>query len=141
MAMVNTPSSQKVDNSIKTTVSQSTNSTKTETTQIIANGPLVSSSTSSHVSVPSNGHIQRVQTIHLPPQKQQMFKNIQSQIQTILNRKSGTSSDQAMLAKLYNDQAKLLSTAKILTTTHSVSNVSIHIKEQMTITSNRTYRM
>jgi len=137
MVTANTSNLQKVDNSNKTnaTVSQNTNSAKTETTQIITNGPLVSSSTSSHVSVPSNGQmVQRVQTIQLPAQKQQMLKNIQSQIQTILSRKSGTSSDQAILAKLYQEQSKILSTGKIVsTTTHSVSNVSTHVREQMTI--------
>lgn len=129
MVTANTSNLQKIDNSNKTnvTVSQSTNSAKTETTQIIANGPLVSSSTSSHVSIPSNGQmVQRVQTIQLPAQKQQMLKTIQSQIQTILSRKSGTSTDQKMLATLYQEQSKILSTGKIVsTTTHSVNNVSI----------------
>lgn len=119
---------QKVDNSAKTstTASLSTNPTKSESTQVIANGPLISSSAGAHASVPSNGQmVQRVQTIQLPAQKQQMLKNIQSQIHTIAFRKSGTPSDQAVLAKLYQEQAKILASGKVVsTTTHSVNSVS-----------------
>lgn len=130
MVTANTPNLQKVDNSNKTnTVSQSTNLTKSEPTQIIANGPLISSSAGSHVSVPSNGQmVQRVQTIQLPAQLQQSLKNIQSQIQAILSRKSGTSHDQTALAKLYQEQAKILASGKVVsTTTHSVNSVSIFV--------------
>lgn len=119
---------QKVDNSAKTstTASLSTNPTKSESTQVIANGPLISSSAGAHASVPSNGQmVQRVQTIQLPAQKQQMLKNIQSQIHTIAFRKSGTPSDQAVLAKLYQEQAKILASGKVVsTTTHSVNSAA-----------------
>jgi len=128
MVTTNASNLQKIDNSTKTsvTVSQSTNPTKSETTQVIANGPLISSSSGTHTSVPSNGQmVQRVQTIQLPAQKQQMLKNIQSQIHTIAFRKSGTQSDQAILAKLYQEQAKILASGKVVsTTTHSVNSVS-----------------
>ncbi|XP_071553377.1 uncharacterized protein [Temnothorax nylanderi] len=119
---------QKVDhsNKINTTVSHSTNPTKSEPTQIIANGPLITSSAGSHVSVPSNGQmVQRVQTIQLPAQLQQSLKNIQSQIQALLSRKSGTSHDQTALAKLYQEQAKILASGKVVsTTTHSVNSTT-----------------
>ncbi|XP_076247892.1 uncharacterized protein LOC143187550 isoform X2 [Calliopsis andreniformis] len=107
---------QKVDNSNKpnTVVSQSTNPIKSEATQIVTNGPVLSSSPGSHLSVPSNGQmVQRVQTIQLPAQKQQLLKNIQSQIQTILARKSGSQPDQTVLTKLYQEQAKILASGKI----------------------------
>jgi len=125
MVTANTSNLQKVDNSnkISTTVSH-TNLTKSEPIQIITNGPLVSTSAGSHVSVPSNGQmVQRVQTIQLPAQLQQPLKNIQSQIQAILSRKSGTSHDQ--LTKLYQEQTKILASGKVVsTTTHSVNSVS-----------------
>lgn len=127
MVTANTSNLQKVDNSNKTntTVSHSTNPTKSEPTQIIANGPLISSS-GSHVSIPSNGQmVQRVQTIQLPAQLQQSLKNIQSQIQALLARKSDTSHDQTTLTKLYQEQAKILASGKVVnTTTHSVNSVS-----------------
>lgn len=129
MVTANTSNLQKVDTSNKTntTVSHSTTLTKSEPTQIIANGPLVSSSAGSHVSVPSNGQmVQRVQTIQLPTQLQQSLKNIQSQIQAVLSRKSSTSHDQTALTKLYQEQAKILASGKVVsTTTHSVNSVSI----------------
>ncbi|XP_036150027.1 serine-rich adhesin for platelets isoform X2 [Monomorium pharaonis] len=128
MVTANTSSLQKVDTSNKTntTVSHSTNLIKSEPTQIIANGPLVSSSAGSHVSVPSNGQmVQRVQTIQLPAQLQQSLKNIQSQIQAILSRKSGTSHDQTALTKLYQEQTKIIASGKVLsTTTHSVNSTA-----------------
>jgi len=128
MVTANTSNLQKVDNSNKpnTTVSHSTNPTKSEPTQIIANGPLISSSTGGHVSVPSNGQmVQRVQTIQLPAQLQQSLKNIQSQIQALLARKSDTSHDQTTLTKLYQEQAKIIASGKVVsTTTHSVNSVS-----------------
>lgn len=94
--------------------------------QIIANGPLICSSSGSHVPIPSNGQmVQRVQTIQLPAQKQQLLKNIQSQIQAILARKSGLQPDQALLTKLYQEQHKILASGKVVsTTTHPVNNVS-----------------
>lgn len=123
------PSVQKVDNSNKTSnvMTQSTNTMKTETSHNIVNGPLTQSSSGNNLSVPSNGQmVQRVQTIQLPAQKQQMLKNIQSQIQAILSRKAGNNpSDQALLNKLHQEQAKILASGKIVsTTTHSVNNVS-----------------
>jgi len=128
MVTANTSNLQKVDNSnkISTTVSH-TNLTKSEPIQIITNGPLVSTSAGNHVSVPSNGQmVQRVQTIQLPAQLQQPLKNIQSQIQALLSRKSGTSHDyHDQLTKLYQEQAKILANGKIVsTTTHSVNSVS-----------------
>lgn len=116
-------------------VSQNTNPAKSESAQVIANGPLVSSSASSHVSVPSNGQmVQRIQTIQLPAQKQQMLKNIQSQIQTILSRKSVTPSNPT-LRKLYEEQARILASGKIVSsTTHPVNSVSIL---EMTITNTK----
>ncbi|KAL0122577.1 hypothetical protein PUN28_007345 [Cardiocondyla obscurior] len=128
MVTANTTNLQKVDNSNKTStsVSHSTNPTKSEPTQIITNGPLISSSTGTHVSIPSNGQmVQRVQTIQLPAQLQQSLKNIQSQIQAILSRKSGTPHDQAALTKLYQEQAKILASGKIVnTTTHAVNSTA-----------------
>lgn len=128
MVATNTSNLQKVDNPNKTNtlVPQNTNPVKTEPAQVIANGPLVSSSASSHVSVPSNGQmVQRIQTIQLPVQKQQMLKNIQSQIQSILSRKPVTPSNPA-LKKLYEEQAKILASGKIVSsTTHPVNSVSI----------------
>ncbi|XP_011342523.1 mucin-17 isoform X2 [Ooceraea biroi] len=128
MVTANTSNLQKVDNSTKTstTVSQSTNPTKSESTQVIANGPLISSSAGSNASVPSNGQmVQRIQTIQLPAQKQQQLRHIQSQIQTIAFRKSGTQSDQAMLSKLYQEQAKIIASGKVVsTTTHSVNSAA-----------------
>ncbi|XP_031825975.1 uncharacterized protein LOC116424130 isoform X3 [Nomia melanderi] len=128
MISTNTTNLQKVDNSNKTNavVSQSTNPIKNEPTQIVTNGPVLPPSPGSHLSVPSNGQmVQRVQTIQLPAQKQQLLKNIQSQIQAILARKSGTQPDQTVLTKLYQEQAKILASGKIVsTTTHSISSGS-----------------
>ncbi|XP_003396654.2 mucin-17 isoform X1 [Bombus terrestris] len=126
MISTNTTNLQKVDNSnkINTVVSQSTNPIKSESSQIITNGPVLPSSPGNHLSVPSNGQmVQRVQTIQLPAQKQQLLKNIQSQIQAILARKSGSQPDQTILTKLYQDQAKILASGKVVsTTTHPVSS-------------------
>ncbi|GAB1863788.1 hypothetical protein CAJAP_04867 [Camponotus japonicus] len=127
MVAANTSNLQKVDNLNKTNtlVSQTTNPVKSEPTQVIANGPLVSSSASSHVSVPSNGQmVQRIQTIQLPAQKQQMLKNIQSQIQSILSRKPVTPNNPT-LRKLYEEQAKILASGKIVSsTTHPVNSAA-----------------
>ena len=126
MVTANTSNLQKVDNSNKTnpTISHNTNLTKSESTQIITNGPLVSTSASSHVSVPSNGQmLQRVQTIQLPAQLQQSLKNIQSQIKAISSRKPH---DQTALNKLHKEQSKIISLGKVIsTTTQSVNSVSI----------------
>ncbi|XP_076670521.1 uncharacterized protein LOC143369905 isoform X3 [Andrena cerasifolii] len=128
MISTNATSLQKIDNSNKANVvvSQSTNPIKSEATQIVTNGPVLPSSPGNHLSVPSNGQmVQRVQTIQLPAQKQQLLKNIQSQIQAILARKSGSQPDQTVLTKLYQEQAKILASGKIVsTTTHSVSSGS-----------------
>ncbi|XP_012056300.1 PREDICTED: mucin-17 [Atta cephalotes] len=125
MVTANTSNLQKVDNSNKTnpTISHNTNLTKSESTQIITNGPLVSTSASSHVSVPSNGQmLQRVQTIQLPAQLQQSLKNIQSQIQAISSRKPH---DQTALNKLHKEQSKIISLGKVIsTTTQSVNSTA-----------------
>lgn len=131
MISTNPTNLQKIDNSNKlnTIVSQSTNPIKSESSQIVTNGPMLPSSLGNHLSIPSNGQmVQRVQTIQLPAQKQQLLKNIQSQIQAILTRKSGTQPDQTILTKLYQEQAKILASGKVVsTTTHSVSSVSFII--------------
>lgn len=90
---------------------------------------MLPTSLGNHLSIPSNGQmVQRVQTIQLPAQKQQLLKNIQSQIQAILTRKSGAQPDQTILTKLYQEQAKILASGKVVsTTTHSVSSVSFII--------------
>ncbi|XP_011642042.1 mucin-17-like isoform X1 [Pogonomyrmex barbatus] len=126
MVTANTSNLQKIDNSKTTTTISSTNPTKSEPTHIIANGPLISSSTASHMSVPSNGQmIQRVQTIQLPAQMQQTLKGIQSQIQAILSNSRKSPHDQATLAKLYQEQTKILASGKVVsTTTHSVNNTA-----------------
>ncbi|XP_015429437.1 PREDICTED: mucin-17-like isoform X1 [Dufourea novaeangliae] len=133
----NTSNLQKVDNSNKTNAvaSQSTNPIKSESTQIVTNGPVLPSSPGSHLSVPSNGQmVQRVQTIQLPAQKQQLLKNIQSQIQAILARKSGSQPDQTVLTKLYQEQAKILASGKIVsTTTHSLSSVPQTVQGQQCV--------
>lgn len=131
MISTNPTNLQKIDNSNKlnTIVSQSTNPIKSESSQIVTNGPMLPSSLGNHLSIPSNGQmVQRVQTIQLPAQKQQLLKNIQSQIQAILTRKSGAQPDQTILTKLYQEQAKILASGKVVsTTTHSVSSVSFII--------------
>ncbi|XP_033297816.1 mucin-17 isoform X2 [Bombus bifarius] len=117
MISTNTTNLQKVDNSnkINTVVSQSTNPIKSESSQIITNGPVLPSSPGNHLSVPSNGQmVQRVQTIQLTAQKQQLLKNIQSQIQVILTRKPGSQPDQTVLTKLYQDQAKIVASGKVI---------------------------
>ncbi|CAK9803536.1 BRD4-interacting chromatin-remodeling complex-associated protein-like [Anthophora plagiata] len=143
MISTNTTNLQKVDNSnkVNTVVSQSTNPIKSDSSQIITNGPVLPSSPGSHLSVPSNGQmVQRVQTIQLPAQKQQLLKNIQSQIQAILSRKSGTQPDQTVLTKLYQEQAKIVASGKVVsTTTHSVSSgseTSFNVNAVSTIASN-----
>lgn len=131
MISTNPSNLQKIDNSNKlnTIVSQSTNPIKSESSQIVTNGPMLPTSLGNHLSIPSNGQmVQRVQTIQLPAQKQQLLKNIQSQIQAILTRKSGAQPDQTILTKLYQEQAKILASGKVVsTTTHSVSSVSFII--------------
>ncbi|XP_033297818.1 serine-rich adhesin for platelets isoform X4 [Bombus bifarius] len=126
MISTNTTNLQKVDNSnkINTVVSQSTNPIKSESSQIITNGPVLPSSPGNHLSVPSNGQmVQRVQTIQLTAQKQQLLKNIQSQIQVILTRKPGSQPDQTVLTKLYQDQAKIVASGKVIgASTHHVSS-------------------
>ncbi|XP_050470259.1 mucin-4-like isoform X4 [Bombus huntii] len=126
MISTNTTNLQKVDNSnkINTVVSQSTNPIKSESSQIITNGPVLPSSPGNHLSVPSNGQmVQKVQTIQLTTQKQQLLKNIQSQIQVILTRKPGSQPDQTVLTKLYQDQAKIVASGKVVgNATHHVSS-------------------
>ncbi|XP_050454959.1 uncharacterized protein LOC126853354 [Cataglyphis hispanica] len=127
MITTNTSNLQKVDNPNKTNtmVSQNANPAKSESTQVIANGPLVSSSASSHVSVPSNGQmVQRIQTIQLPAHKQQMLKNIHSQIQSLASRKS-VSSNNSTLRKLCEEQARIIASGKIVSsTTHPVNSAA-----------------
>ncbi|XP_066601507.1 uncharacterized protein [Prorops nasuta] len=116
---------QKDANKAGVTTVQSINTSKSDGSQIIANGPIVSSSAGGlSTTIPSNGQmVQRVQTIQLPAQKQQLLKNIQAQIQAVLARKSGSQADQSLLTKLYQEQAKILASGKIVsTTTHSVSS-------------------
>ncbi|XP_033349429.1 mucin-17 isoform X1 [Bombus vosnesenskii] len=126
MISTNTTNLQKVDNSnkINTVVSQSTNPIKSESSQIITNGPVLPSSPGNHLSVPSNGQmVQRVQAIQLTTQKQQLLKNIQSQIQVILTRKPGSQPDQTVLTKLYQDQAKIVASGKVIgAASHHVSS-------------------
>lgn len=105
---------------------------KSEPVQVPVNGPLTSqsqippSSTSS-----SNQVVQRFQTIQLPVHKQQMLKNIQAQIQTILARKTNSQSEQMVLSKLYQEQAKILASGKIISSSpHPVSCVSINETEK-----------
>ncbi|KAL6434540.1 hypothetical protein ACFW04_006126 [Cataglyphis niger] len=127
MITTNTSNLQKVDNPNKTNtmVSQNANPAKSESTQVIANGPLVSSSASSHVSIPSNGQmVQRIQTIQLPAHKQQMLKNIHSQIQSLASRKS-VSSNNSTLRKLCEEQARIIASGKIVSsTTHPVNSAA-----------------
>ncbi|XP_076764999.1 uncharacterized protein LOC143431976 isoform X4 [Xylocopa sonorina] len=139
MISTNTTNLQKIDNSnkVNTVVSQSTNPIKSESSQIVTNGPVLPSSPANHL-VPSNGQmVQRVQTIQLPAQTRQLLKNIQSQIQA---RKSGTQTDQTVLTKLYQQQAKILASGKVIsTTTHSVSSgpeTSFNVNAVSTIASN-----
>ncbi|XP_031366620.1 mucin-5AC-like isoform X2 [Apis dorsata] len=143
MISTNPSNLQKIDNSNKlnTIVSQSTNPIKSESSQIVTNGPMLPTSLGNHLSIPSNGQmVQRVQTIQLPAQKQQLLKNIQSQIQAILTRKSGAQPDQTILTKLYQEQAKILASGKVVsTTTHSVSSAtetSFSVNAVSTIASN-----
>ncbi|XP_012140061.1 uncharacterized protein LOC100876049 isoform X2 [Megachile rotundata] len=143
MISTNTSNFQKNDNSNKanTVASQSTNPVKSESSQIVTNGPVLPPSPGAHLSIPSNGQmVQRVQTIQLPAQKQQLLKNIQSQIQAILARKSGSQPDQTVLTKLYQEQAKILASGKVVsTTTHSVSSgseTSFNVNAVSTIASN-----
>lgn len=120
MVTANTSNVQKVDNSNKTntTVSHNINLTKSESTPIITNGPLISTSAGGHVTVPSNGQVvHRVQTIQLPAQLQQSLKNIHLQIQAISARKSNTSSHDPVLAKLYQEQARIIASGKVVSTT------------------------
>lgn len=128
MGAANTSSLQKIDNLTKPsiTVSQGTNPIKSEPPQIISNGPLVTSTAGGHGTVPSNGQmVQRVQTIQLPAQKQQLLKGIQLQIQALQQRKASGQCDHALLTKLYEEQAKIIASGKVVsTTTHSVNRVS-----------------
>ncbi|XP_029052515.1 mucin-4-like isoform X1 [Osmia bicornis bicornis] len=143
MISTNTSNFQKADNSSKanTVTSQSTNPVKSESSQIVTNGPVLPPSPGGHLSIPSNGQmVQRVQTIQLPAPKQQLLKNIQSQIQAILARKSGSQPDQTVLTKLYQEQSKILASGKVVsTTTHSVSSgseTSFNVNAVSTIASN-----
>ncbi|XP_029172480.1 mucin-17-like isoform X1 [Nylanderia fulva] len=121
----NTSNSQKVDNSNKTNtmVSQNTNPVKSEPTQVVANGPIVSSSAGSHVSIPSNGQmVQKIHTIQLSFPKQQILRSIQTQIQSILSRKPVLQNNQT-LNKLYEEQTKILNSGKIVSTiTHPINS-------------------
>lgn len=130
--MANVTNIQKVDNLNKTitTVSQSTNPSKSEPTHIIVNGPLVTSSTGTHVSLPSNGQmVQRVpvKRITLPVQKHQMMTNIQAQIEAIMSRKSTTPADQTVLTKLQQERAKIIAAGKVIDL-NSINSVSKNVK-------------
>lgn len=99
---------------------------KTENVQV--NGPLTSQSQipPSSSSSTNNQVVQRFQTIQLPAQKQKLLKNIQAEIQTILAHKTNSQSEQIILSKLYQEQAKILASGKIISSSpHPVSCVSI----------------
>lgn len=106
--------------------SQSVNLNKSELPQNAINGPLPQSVTNNQNLIPSNGQlVQRLQTIQLPAQKQQMLKSIQAQIQTILAHKPNSPAEQAILTKLYQEQTKILASGKVISSTpHPVSSVS-----------------
>ena len=118
---------QKMENATKpiTFTSPSNEAVKTEPMQVAVNGPLTLPSQVPPTSSSNNQVVQRFQTIQLPAQKQQMLKNIQAQIQTILARKTNTQSEQIVLSKLYQEQAKILASGKIISSTsHPVNSVS-----------------
>lgn len=99
---------------------------KSENVQVTVNGPSQSPMPPSSSTSTNNQVVQRFQTIQLPAQKQQMLKTIQAQIQTILSRKTNSQSEQMVLSKLYQEQAKILASGKIISSSpHPVSCVSI----------------
>ncbi|KAK6621803.1 hypothetical protein RUM44_001610 [Polyplax serrata] len=72
-----------------------------------------------HQNAPSgqnSGIVQRIQTIQLTTPKQQHFKTIQSQIQTLSSKTNRTAAEQATLQKLIIEQQKILSTGKLVQT-------------------------
>lgn len=95
----------------------------------VMNGPLRASSPNcqqSPTSTTGSQMMQRIQTIQLPFHKQQALRNIQAQIQGIIAKKPITPADQELLQKLSKDQAKILATGKVLSTTsHPISSVSV----------------
>lgn len=104
----------------------SSESIKTEPVQVAVNGPLTSTSQVPPTPTLNNPPVQRFQTIQLPAQKQQALKNIQAQIQAILARKANTQPEQNLLSKLYQDQAKILASGKIISSSpHPICSVSI----------------
>ncbi|XP_020712037.2 serine-rich adhesin for platelets isoform X2 [Athalia rosae] len=127
--MTTTTTAQKTsicDNSNKSNSSlmpQSTNLNKMELPLISTNGPQPTSMPNNQNLITSNGQlVQRVQTIQLPAQKQQMLKSIQTQIQAILARKPNSQTEQASLTKLYQEQTRILASGKVISSTsHPVS--------------------
>ncbi|XP_050543090.1 uncharacterized protein LOC126906555 [Daktulosphaira vitifoliae] len=59
---------------------------------------------------------QRVKTIQLTPQKQQLLKSIQNQISALGAKKFRTNNEQMILQKLFNEQQKILQCGKIVPT-------------------------
>jgi len=59
---------------------------------------------------------QRVKTIQLTPQKQQLLKAVQNQISALSAKKYRTSSEQTALQRLFNEQQKILQCGKIVPT-------------------------
>ncbi|XP_015523194.1 protein PF14_0175 isoform X1 [Neodiprion lecontei] len=105
-------------------MAQSTNSNKSELPPTSTNGSVVSPMPNNQNLILPNGQlVQRVQTIQLPVQKQQMLKNIQAQIQAILAHKPNNQAEQLALTKLYHEQSRIFASGKVISSTsHPVSS-------------------
>ncbi|RZF49214.1 hypothetical protein LSTR_LSTR010944 [Laodelphax striatellus] len=78
--------------------------------------PLNSSPPTATADMVQGAALQRVQTIQLTPQKQQLLKAVQSQITMLQNRKSRTNAEQVALQKLFVEQQKILLSGKLVPT-------------------------
>ncbi|PNF31311.1 hypothetical protein B7P43_G11553 [Cryptotermes secundus] len=83
---------------------------------IPAGGNTVSSTAAQATAVGMQSIIQKVQTIQLTPQNQKHLKAVQMQIQSVTSKRVLTSTDQAALHRLYDEQQRILLTGKVVPT-------------------------
>ncbi|XP_023245018.1 uncharacterized protein LOC106638105 isoform X2 [Copidosoma floridanum] len=118
---------------------------KNESSHPVANGPVTSLSSSCQVPILSTGQVvQRVQTIQLDAQKQQLLASNQAQIKVIMARKNKSQADEATLQKLYQEQTRILASGKLISSTqHPITSepesaISVNVVSSTTLTSGTT---
>ncbi|XP_058805470.1 serine-rich adhesin for platelets-like isoform X2 [Phymastichus coffea] len=107
-------------------LAQVVDSNKNESPQLVTvNGPLTALSPGQMPTLAPGQVVHRVQTIQLSAQKQQLLSSNQAQIRTLQARKNLSQADQLMIAKLFQEQARILASGKIIgNSQHPISSDS-----------------